>query len=469
MAENRGAAAAALVPLNGRASPQVHLTFPAYTQLTDVDLPDGSGKVDAVNGTTVTLRAAANRPLSAAWIEFHPEPHGVATELLLSPLGAGDPFAALAVLAAGQSIADRVPATLSPDRREFEVTFQPPISGNYVLHFVDETGLHNDRMFELNVFLDPAPSVTLERPAPARDNLIVLPEASLDLQVLAEDPQFAVRHVWLEYRCKKNDPPRRLPLFAPGPDVKERLPGVPVIRKLAPSKDFRHLNPADGALKDGDTLTLQACADDYDDVSAGKEPGRSVEIEIRIVSRNALELVVNQAQARVQQELVILKKMQQDAMKKVADVQQHLKQTGKLSPEDLDQLLQAEEMQKQVRDRVGDKKEGLRAQVERIRETLRDNPLPCSGSEKRMDRVAEELDRLTRDELPQIEPRLTNAAKQDDRANNPANPDKAAAREQAERLEREARDADAWPRSVRRPPTPPNGWSRISPRTTPNA
>jgi len=432
-----------LVPLHGRASPQVHLAFPAYTQLSEVDLPDGSGKVDAVNGTTVTLRAAANRPLSAAWIEFRPEPHGVAAELLLSPLGTGDPFAALAVVAAGQSVANPVPATLSPERREFAVTFQPPVSGNYVLHFADESGLRNSRMFELNVFLDPSPTVTLERPAPARDNLIVLPEAALDLQVLAEDPQFAVRNVWLEYRCKKTDPPRRLRLFAPGPDVKERLQRVPVIRKLTLNKEFKHVDPAEGGLKDGDTLTLQACADDYDDVSAGKEPGRSVEIEIRIVSRNALELVVNQAQARVQQELVILKKMQQDATKKVSDVQQHLKQSGKLSPDDLDQLLQAEEMQKQVRDRVGDKKEGLRAEVERIRETLRDNPLPRSGSEKRMDRVAEELDRLSRDELPQIEPRLTNARKQDDRGNNAANPDKAAAaREQAQRLEQEAKEAE---------------------------
>jgi hypothetical protein len=429
-----------LVPLDGRASPQVHLTFPSYTQLPPLDLPDGSGKVDAVNGTLVTLRAAANRPLSAAWIEFRPEPASIAADLALSPFAAGDPFAALAAQGAWRGVTEPVPATLGEDHRTLSLTFVPPVSGNYVLHFADETGLHNNRMFELNVFPDPAPVVTLERPAPARDNLIVLPDATLELQVVAEDQQFAVRHVWLEYRCKKTDEPRRMKLFAPGPDVKERPQRVPVIRKLA-LREFRHVNPIDGGLKEGDILTIQACADDYDDVSSGKEPGRSHEVEIRIVGQNALELLINQAQARVQQELLILKQRQQDATKKVNDVQQHLKQAGNLTPEDLDQLLQAEEAQREIRDHIGDKKEGLRADVERIRQTLRENPLPRSGSEKRMERVAEELDRLARDELPQIEPRLTNARKQDEGAKpNPA--DKAAAREQAERKEREAKEAE---------------------------
>jgi hypothetical protein len=428
-----------LVPLDGRASPLVRVTFPSYTQLPPADLPDGSGKVDAVDGSVVTLRAAANRPLSAAWIEFRPEPHTAGADLLLSPVGTGDPFAALAAVAAWRGVTEPVPATLSPDCRELSVTFSPPVSGNYVLHFADQTGLRNSRMFELNVFADPAPVVTLERPSPARDNLMVLADASLELQVVAEDQQFAVRHVWLEYRCKKTDPPRRLPLFAPGPDVKERPPRVPVIRKLA-LKEFKHLDPTEGGLKEGDLLTIQACADDYDDVSAGKEPGRSHEVEIRIVSQNALELIVNRAQAKVQQELVILKKLQQEATKKVNDVQQRLRQTGQLSPEDLDQLLQAEETQRQVRDQIGDKKEGLRSEVERIRETLRDNPLPRSGSDKRMERVAEELDRLTREELPQIEPRLTNARKQDD-GNKPNKPDRAAARQQAEQKERESKEA----------------------------
>ncbi len=429
-----------LVPLGGKASPQVHLAFPTYTQVPDIELEPGNGKVVAVNGSVVTLRAATDRPLAEAWIEFRPEPVSIQNDMIITPLGGGNPFAVLAVAAAGRAIGDTVPATLHGDRRELSVSFVPPVSGNYVLHIKDDSGLQNNRMFELNIFADPSPVVTLERPAPARDNLIVLPDATLELQALAEDQQFAVRQVWLEYRCKKSDPPRRLSLFEPPAGLKERPQRIPVIRKLA-LKDFKHIDPAEGGLKEGDILSIQACADDYDDVSAGKEPGRSHVVEINIVGQNALEIVVNQAQAKVQQDLVFLRKMQQEATKKVNDVQQRLKETGKLTENDHDQLVQAEETQRQVRDHIGDKKEGLRAEVERIRETLRENPLPRSGSEKRMERVAEELDRLTREELPQIEPRLTNARKQDEAA-SPNKQERAAAREQAQRKEQEAREAE---------------------------
>ena len=43
---------------------------------------------------------------------------------------------------------------------------------------------------------------------------------------------------------------------------------------------------------------------------------------------------------------------------------------------------------------------------------MRDNHLPRSGSQERLDAVAEELDRLGREELPQIEPLLTDALKE---------------------------------------------------------
>ena len=45
-----------LVPLQGKASPQVHLKYPEYTDLPEQDLPEGSGNVEAVSGTVVTLR-----------------------------------------------------------------------------------------------------------------------------------------------------------------------------------------------------------------------------------------------------------------------------------------------------------------------------------------------------------------------------------------------------------------------------
>src|SRR5207253_1010479 len=62
-----------LVPLDGRPTPQVRLIYPTYTDLPDQDLPDGSGNIEAVLGTRATLRAATDRPVVKAWIEYRPE------------------------------------------------------------------------------------------------------------------------------------------------------------------------------------------------------------------------------------------------------------------------------------------------------------------------------------------------------------------------------------------------------------
>jgi hypothetical protein len=442
-----------LVPLGGKASPQVRLKFPAYTELPEQDLPDGSGNVEAVAGTVVTLRAAANRELARAWVEFQPEPRHADAALFLGPVGHPHALDALTLAAGGRAVWDRVPARLGPDRREFAVDFRPAMSGMYVLHFEDETGLHNSRLFELRVFPDPAPAVALERPAPARDMLTVMPDATLALQVSAEDPQFALRSVYLEYRCKKTDPPRRLPLYDHGtaaatlerafaglvgrepadPPPGARLQRVALTRPLA-LKEFRHLKPGEGGLKDGDVLTLQVCADDFDDVSVDKQPGRSHEVEVRIVSRNALDLMLTQAQARVQQDLVKLRERQREALKAVTDAQARLREEPRLTPEQLDRLLKAEQLQQEVRERVGTtRQEGLRAEVARILETLRENHLPRTAAQERMEAVERELERLAREELGQIEPRLTNARKQNDPALS-----KEAALERAAQKEREA-------------------------------
>ncbi|HJT78201.1 MAG TPA: hypothetical protein VJ739_13440, partial [Gemmataceae bacterium] len=425
-----------LVPLGGRASPQVRLDYPTYTDLPALDLPDGSGNVEAVAGTFVTFRAAADRPLARAWVEYQPEPKVLTTASMLAPLATQAPAGVLALAAGSREVWDTVPAELGADRRELTVRFLPRVSGLYVLHFEDEAGLRNSRIFELHLQPDPAPTVNLERPTPSRDSLALLPEAEFTLQVTADDPVFAVRSVALEYRCRKDDPPRRLPLYdhqAAGlgvagtlsalaspalpvqlQPVKLRPQHVPVGRRIS-LKEFRHL---DGApLKEGDVLVLQAVADDFDDVAVDKQPGRSHEIEIQIIGRNALEIALNKEQARIQQELVKLREQQREALKKVTGAEPHWKHQGKLTPEEVDQLQQAEQLQEQIRERVGPtKQDGLRSEVSRLLDTLRDNQLPRSAVHERMEAVASELDRLAREELDQIEPRLTNVRKENQAA-----------------------------------------------------
>jgi hypothetical protein len=182
--------------------------------------------------------------------------------------------------------------------------------------------------------------------------------------------------------------------------------------------DFRQklslktIQHADGRpLQEEDVVLLRACADDFDDVNPNKGPGHSAEVEIRIVGRNALDIVVNQEQAAVQQELLRLREKQRDALQKVTEAENRLKKADTLDTEDQEKLLQAEQLQQQIRERVGNEKEGLRSEVKRILDALKSNGMEKTAAQERMKDVAREMDRLAENELQQIEPRLTNARK----------------------------------------------------------
>jgi hypothetical protein len=429
-----------LVPLDGRPSPQVRLYYPAYTDLPPLDLPDGTGNVEAVLGTEVRLRAAADRPVRA-WIEYRPDDPQLRLSAALASLGAGQAADALALAAAGHVLWGRHPAQPRGDGRAFEARFLPWFNGVYALRFEDETGLGSTRLYDLRLVPDPAPLVTLERPAAGLDSLYLLPGAEITLQLTVEDPAYAIRSVFLEHRTGRDVPVVRLPLYdhdrfgtalpqllaglasplpPPTPFVKLRPRRLQVARRL-PLDRIRH---ADGsALKEGDMVILQACADDFDTVRPDKSPGRSHEVELRIVGLPALEAILHRAQAEVQQELVRLREIEREAIQKVAAADKQQRLTGQLRPEDIDQLIQAEHLQQQIRARVGTREEeGLRAAVHRVLQTLRDNHLPRSGAHERMELARDELDRLAREELEQIEPLLTNARKQSELARPDSRP-----------------------------------------------
>src|SRR5207248_10504445 len=154
-----------LVPLDGRPSPQVRLLFPAYTDRPTQDLPDGTGNVEAVVGTAVAFRAAADRPLARAWVEYRPEQPAAPHAAWLGVFGARHAAGAAALAAVGAEAAGRIPAELGPDRKVLAVAFLPRFRGTYAVRFEDETGLANTRVFDLRLLNDPPPAVNLERPS----------------------------------------------------------------------------------------------------------------------------------------------------------------------------------------------------------------------------------------------------------------------------------------------------------------
>jgi hypothetical protein len=438
-----------LVALNGLPSPQIHLAYPAYTDKAPQALSPGVGRIEAVAGTVATIRGATDRPISRVWVEHRPDPAasiaGLAGEgeterplpqnlmaASLGPVGLRHPVEALALTAGGHAVWGRTYGTLAPDARSFTVTLLPWMSGGYVLHLEDAEGLAKDYEYDLQGLhpqglADPVPVVNLERPSSSQS---VLANADVVVQATADDEFFAVRSMYLEYRRKDKEgkwldaAAGRVPLYD-GPALGEALPQIlsslasgPLMLPAPPL----HLRPRQvlvlrrwslaGLVKEGDILVLQVCAHDFNDVAAFNVPGRSHEVELRVVGRPALEAIVDEAQGQVQQELIRLREWQEQALKKVIEAEQEWRATGKLRPETLDKLLEAEQVQKQIQARVGAKEdEGLRAELERLKQMMSDNKLPPSGAQDRVKMLKSELDRLAREKLPQAEQHLADASK----------------------------------------------------------
>lgn len=407
-----------LAPLDGRPSPQIHLTYPPYTGLSPKALPDGTGVIECVAGTRVRLRAATDRPVANVYLVHRPDPPALPTAARFAPLASASDLQTVGAFAAAGAAADPVPATLAPDGRSFEIDFAPRLPGPYALRFEDDTGLGGTRLLDVKVFPDPAPAVTLERPSPTLDSLNVTPQAVLRAFGRAEDPTYAVRGVWLEFRTNRDSAPRRvvyydhttlgeaLPRLLPLGAALASHPRPPAVAIDQPLKVASFTHPDGSPLREGDVLTVQLAADDFDDVTGDKAPGRSGEVELRIVSPSTLDALLQKDQAAVRQEILKLRQQQRDALQLAREALRQQQATGKLRPEDHERLIQAEQIQQQIRSRIGDDKEGLRAEAERVQRARRDNQLPPSASQDRMQAVTSELDRLGREELPAIEPQL---------------------------------------------------------------
>jgi hypothetical protein len=392
-----------LANLDGQPSPQLELRYPAYTELRSPDkLPPGIGNFEAVAGTHVTLRAAVDRPVKDAWIEFRPEIANAKQALLLGPLGASNPLEALTLTLGGQTVCNRIPAKISADGLKLTISYMPMFKGYVVLHLEDEEKLSREYDWPALVFPDPVPTVSMERPSGNQD---VLPDAEIPLKIHAVDERYAVRSVFLEYRKKDaegkwlDDGPTRLLLYE-HPVGEKKVQRVPVEKRWS----------LKGLAKDGETLIVQACADDFNNVAVYNSPGRSHEVELRIVNRGQLAKKIDEGLGLVQEELVRLQQMQEEALAKVKEIQE---KAGKPGFRPNQELIEAEQKQKQIQARIGiTPEEGLRAELNRLKQVLRDNKLPPSDVNDRLKTLSSELDRIAQEDLQHIEPNLMEARKQ---------------------------------------------------------
>jgi hypothetical protein len=429
-----------LVPLDGRPSPQIHLDYPAYTDLQAAEQPDGSSVIECVAGTRVTLRAATDRPVAKGWIAFRPDQPPARVLPALSPLGGNSGLAVAGFHFLGGEIWADVPVAIGRNGTLLETTFIPRVPGPYAFRFEDETGLGTTRMLDIHVTPDPAPTATLVRPSPATDSLLVLPDAELTFEAKVTDKQYAIRSVRLEYRTNRGSGSafpwfdadragRVLPAAAmamrsvlplpPGDPLRLRWQELAFGSRMSLTQ-FRH---ADGsALAAGDIVTIQIAADDFDDVTGFKQPGRSHEVELLVVTKQDLEAVAQQSQSDIRAELLRLHAQQLEARTRVQEMIQQSRNTGKLRPEDFDKLNRVEQAQQQIRQRINNPEDGLRAQLDKLKQSAKDNHLPRSATTERLDDAAAELGRLAREELDPLEADLAAARQPTDPKESAAAP-----------------------------------------------
>ncbi|MCS7045967.1 MAG: hypothetical protein NZO58_06395 [Gemmataceae bacterium] len=409
------------VDLDGKPSPQLTLVPPEYTGLPSPQpLSPGTRNVEIYLGTQIFLRAAVDRPLSAAWIDL--EPLDPATRL--GPLAAivARPLLlnAAGPLAAHRALAGRFVAELDRSRRVLSAAFQPWASGNYVLHLEDADGLPKDYRAEVRVKLDPVPFVQIQQPSSSRS---VLPDATIAFRILAEDEEFAVRSVALRYhRVDSNDQPLDATTFTPLYDptrlqeafAKTRpsllpLPWTLPDMKARPKRlELAHTWALQGKYNEGDVLVVEAVADDFCNVVSPRQVGRSPSIKIRIVGKSDLAKILDDGLGDAQRELVRLQKMQQDAIDLVQGIDKAVDTQHKN-----DRLIEADQIQKQIQERIGNRPdEGLRGDLAKLDQLIKDNKLPPTDINDQVKELLSDLNRLSQEELARIEQALTEARKE---------------------------------------------------------
>ena len=168
---------------------------------------------------------------------------------------------------------------------------------------------------------------------------------------------------------------------------------------------------------DGDRITLRAIAVDYDDVTVLKEPGRSVEeVTILVVSRPALDTILQQELAKLRPKLLQMREQQRTVRERTEAVQKAATE-GKLTPEEANKLVPLERDQRVLRAEVTDPSGGIQQEAELLRQTIRANDVPRSTTTERVETLSADLARLAQRDLDPVEPLIASAKQEADKPN----------------------------------------------------
>lgn len=405
-----------VVPPPNVESLQVSISPPAYSTRPAETLPPGVGHVQGLLGTKVQVVATCDKPLQSAKLRIGDQP--------------------------------TLPLSLNEDRRSFSAMFEitEPRTTNYWFELTDERGF-TDReavRYELRGIADVVPEVAIEDPIA---DVMLTADAELPVKILAKD-DLGLSIVRMTFQIGDEETLRTIPLF----DSTTATTDVPEESVDDQSKRSSPLGPqrheadylwklADLKLSEGTKIVFRGEALDTFDLGS-KHLGRSIPRTITIISSSEKQKELAGRVGELLDDLQQATQLQQRARQQTEELQTQLENVGELRSQDLDQLQRTELDQRQTASRLSRPADGVEAQARQLLSELRTNRLNDAGTEQRLERLTEELNRLQREELPDAEQALTRAQKLADGASQQKSSGKQAQR-QGQKGERSGHGKDA--------------------------
>lgn len=346
---------------------QLILTPPEYSRKPVEILPTGAGHVAGLVGTTIDLQGTASRPVASATVRIRDR--------------------------------ERIPLALGDDQRSLSGRFSIADPGltSWWLELRDLEGIQSSDLvrYEIRGIADAEPEVTIQNPP---SDLQVTATALVPVQVQSQD-DLGLATITIRFQVDDRAP-QEIPLFA-GQSRPQELT-VEHLWNLAPLE-----------LTPGSRVTFFAEAtDDYINPADGsRHVRRSVTRTLTVVSDAEKNREIERAQGGLLHELEQAARQERQAQEQTRALELQVEKAGSLRSEDLDALKRTELLQREVASEIGNPALGLAHRTREILNELRNNQLVDPATERRLESIAAELERLSRDALPPVEQSLTQARK----------------------------------------------------------
>ena len=355
---------------------------PDYTALPAITLAPGSAQIRTVEESLITISAKASKTLASANLKF-------------------------------ADSAQKPPTVqMDPTLQGFTVSWHATRSTGVSIDLTDSEGFTSKDQGRLDqqVVPDTAPRVVLEDPATDRD---ITPQAVVPLKIDLED-DFGIHQVTRKYALTSGsgDPGETLvkPLWT-------AVPGQPMVKK---NKISERWDLAPLGLTPGAMITLSIEANDFKTPN-GPNIGKSREIRLRVISAQEAARQMEDQRREIREETERVLAMQKQANRPVDDARRTLAQTKDQLPEASKQeLSNAEQVQKQVGDRLNNPADGLARKVDRFMQDLDNLKLQNPEAADQMKGLKQALAKLEEGPVPQAEQALNRANRGlDNRQENP--------------------------------------------------